>query len=411
MKIKSFFENQNFSLILTKDENQRDIKLYEFQNVSFSGFSNYYPDVLLKQNNENNLILPLKEMTMSLNKKSYYEENGMEFNFIDNSKNLIKEPVYFFIYNTENYYHFIYDTLPYLYCYLKMNKVKLLMNFNQGKNKLLPFVKETLDLLEIKDIILHEEGNVYEKLFLQSSLTHNGLSNNPPRKEIFEIYDLLIKNALDENIKTIPKIYVSRRTWINGKNENIGTNYTLRRKLMNEDELVENLKEEGFEEVFGENFSMKEKINIFNKADIVIGAIGGTITNCVFSSKKTKIITLVSPDFLNINFRMKYLFNENCILFEDTKVYLEKGEIPMNVRIESNNGLIGEICDYENGKYKIKLAKNLIGFNEGEEYETIMLNKNEFKTLDNGLNSPWEVNINLLLSILNQNKDVNNTHF
>ena len=411
MKIKSFFEYQNFSLISPKDENQRDIKLYDFQNVSFSGFSNYYPDVLLKQNNENNLILPLKEMTMSLNKKSYYEENGMEFNFIDNSKNLIKEPVYFFIYNTENYYHFIYDTLPYLYCYLKMNKVKLLMNFNQGKNKLLPFVKETLDLLEIKDIILHEEGNVYEKLFLQSSLTHNGLSNNPPRKEIFEIYDLLIKNALDENIKTIPKIYVSRRTWINGKNENIGTNYTLRRKLMNEDELVENLKEEGFEEVFGENFSMKEKINIFNKADIVIGAIGGTITNCVFSSKKTKIITLVSPDFLNINFRMKYLFNENCILFEDTKVYLEKGEIPMNVRIESNNGLIGEICDYENGKYKIKLAKNLIGFNEGEEYETIMLNKNEFKTLDNGLNSPWEVNINLLLSILNQNKDVNNTHF
>ena len=158
MKIKSFYDYQNFSLILPEDKNKRDIRLYEFNNVSFSGFSNHYPDVLLKQNNENNLILPLKEMTMSLNKKSYYEENGMEFNFIENSKNLIKEPVYFFIYNTENYYHFLYDTLPYLYCYLKMNTIKLLMNFNNGKSKLLPFVKESLEILGINNIMFHEEG-------------------------------------------------------------------------------------------------------------------------------------------------------------------------------------------------------------------------------------------------------------
>ena len=66
-----------FELISKKDENGRDIKLYTFDNVSFTGNSEYYPDILFNTSNKNDLILPIKEMSMSLNKKSYYEENDL----------------------------------------------------------------------------------------------------------------------------------------------------------------------------------------------------------------------------------------------------------------------------------------------------------------------------------------------
>ena len=282
-----------FKLISKKDENGRDTKLYTFDNVSFTGNSEYYPDILFNTSNKNDLILPIKEKSMSLNKKSYYEENDLiYFEKKNNDYIEIDEDVYYFIYNTENYYHFIYDTLPYLYLYLKMKdkntNLKLVINYNKNKDRLLNFVKETYELLNIKDkdIILHNKKNKYKKVYLSNSFTHDGLSNFPPRKEIYEIYDILIKNSLInyKNDKKYDKIYISRRTWINKQTDNIGTNYTTRRKLTNEDNVVDKLVNYGFTELFGENYSMKEKIQIFNSAKIVIGAIGGTITNTIFCS-------------------------------------------------------------------------------------------------------------------------------
>jgi hypothetical protein len=43
------------------------------------------------------------------------------------------------------------------------------------------------------------------------------------------------------------------------------------------------------------------------------------------------------------------------------------------------------------------LGKNYIGFTENEVYETIFLEKTQFKQLDNGINSPWKLDLNLLI--------------
>ena len=420
--VLSFYDLPEYELIKNKDENQRDIRLYNFEDVSLTGNSCHYPDTLLKVNSLKCLILPTKEMTLSLQKMSYYEENGMTFS--NNSSNnietnLVEDEIYFFIYNTENYYHFIYDTLPYLYCFLKLKKekpnMKLLMNYNKNKLKLLPFVSESLQLLNISenDIIIHNENNMYKKIYLSSSLTHNGLSNEPPRKEIFEIYGEMTRNAL-QIFNTSPpsvdishdNIYISRRTWVNEKiSDNIGTNYTMRRKLINEDDLVYRLLQRDFKEIFGENYSMLEKIVLFSKAKTIIGAIGGTICNCVFCDSAA-VIALVSPDFLNINYRMKYLFNDNVILFDDTSLDCIEGEIPKNVRISVIDSeseyfnKLGEIIEKKDDKYLIKLADNYIGWNENEQYDTALLFENQFKKLDNGINSPWKVNIDKLIEIV-----------
>ena len=178
MIIKSFYDIDNFDLIKNYDKNNRDIRLYNFKEVIITGISQFYPNILLKQISDNYLILPTKEMTLSLNKKSYYEENNMNFDYKDidsvtlGNKNIILEPVYFFIYNTENYFHFIYDTLPYLYSFLQLRKtnpkIKLLMNFiNKNKNDFIPFVIEALELLDITrdNIIIHNTNNIYNKLY------------------------------------------------------------------------------------------------------------------------------------------------------------------------------------------------------------------------------------------------------
>jgi hypothetical protein len=416
MIIKSFYDLNNFDSIKKYDKNNRDIRLYNFKEVIITGISQFYPNILLKQISDNYLILPTKEMTMSLNKKSYYEENNMNFDYNNielGNKNIILEPVYFFIYNTENYFHFIYDTLPYLYSFLQFKKtnpkIKLLMNFiNKNKNDFIPFVIEALELLDITrdDIIIHNTNNIYNQLYLSSSLTHNGLSNLPPRKEIFEIYDLMIKNArlkYEIGIKNLnlKKIYISRRTWTNKSNlKNIGTNYTNRRKLMNEDDLVELLEKDNFNEIFGENYNFLEKVILFNNAEEVIGSIGGTIVNCVFCNKNCRITCLVSPDFLRVNKRIKFsLINKNIKYFEDTYLDTENDKIPPNVRIEIINGdykgFLGEIVKHENeNKYLINLGdERNIGWNNDDNNKKIILSIEDFKQLDYGLNSPWYINI------------------
>lgn len=437
MKIKSFYDLSEYELIKPIDQNGRDIRLYTFNNVTLTGNSGYYPDLLVKEkDNSDYLVLPLKEMTMSLNRRSAYEESGMEFpssllfsptksnNNITNNNNLTKitDSVYYFIYNTENYFHFIYDTIPYLYCFLQLREhqpnIKLLMNYNKGKSDHLNYIKEALSLFRItdKDIIIHQPNNQYTKLYLSSSLTHNGLSNSPPRKELFELYQIMINSANKsiqaKTVKKYDKLYVSRRTWI-GKSDlsNIGTNYTQRRRLVNEDQLVEQLEKDGFQEIFGENYNFVEKIVLFNNAKIVVGAIGGTIINTIFCHPtKTQIICLVSPDFIRVNKRLKFpLSNQQIEYFEETELSRKGDEYANNVRVRIIDNLssfynkLGEIDSYDQttNSYLIKLEEEgAVGWSEDKEYKMIRMEHKQLEPLDYGLNSPWRVDLEALVNYL-----------
>ena len=141
--------------------------------------------------------------------------------------------------------------------------------------------------------------------------------------------------------------------------------------------LFDILEQNDFIEIFGENYTMTQKIQIFNNAMYVVGAIGGTVSNCIFCNSSCKVICLVSPDFLNINYRMKFLFNENVKLFKETYLDCNEGEIPINVRVEITDkksqyyDKLGEINKKIGNKYFVKLSNNMIGWNENEKYDTI----------------------------------------
>ena len=354
-----YWNSERTRLIKEQDENGRNIEVAYFFSCQFIGLSKHYPQPLIYSHKTERLVLPIKEMFMSLGRGTVYEET-MEYEVEHpiQFKSFCSVPVFYFVYNMANYYHFIYDTLPYLYSYFNEKKIhpdlKLLVSPPEGKDNLYPFVWESLELLGIrrKDVVFLNPETLYNTVVVGSSLTHNGLSNTPPHSGVFDII-----NRMKGEYQGPEKIYISRRTWIHNNFDNIGTNYTERRRCINEDQVVELFKSYGYEEVFCENMTMKEKIGLFNSAKYVAGPIGGGMCNVIFSSPETKVISINSPLFFDINTRFEYsMMHTQLYHFNDTD-FVEKVE----ESVETDGSL----------------------------------------SISGGLNSPWKVDLNKLKIFLN----------
>jgi hypothetical protein len=410
-KITLFTELKTKELFLELDENGREIYVYTLNNCSLSGHSAFYPDVLIESDDLDTYVLPYYETTMSLKRNSRYESEGMVFSRIKDHNTLTMnqiEPVFFFIYNTDNYFHFLYDSLPYLITYFHIKKtvtnLKLLMNYpTHMKKEFYKFVTEFLQLLEIgsSDIVIATECR-YKTIYLSSSYTHNGLSNCLPRKEVYSLYDDMVKRAKTLATTQMPKkIYISRRTWIHNDLSNIGTNYTTRRKMMNEDELVETLTQHGFIEVFTENMSTVDKILLFYNAELIVGAIGGGIANALFSTPMTKLVAIVSPCFNDINKRFHFsLMRANVQYFNETQLYENINGFSKYMRVKHiKDGVIGEITEVMTDSVKVAVG-NAHGWNNELVYDSAEFKYNEIIKLDEGLNSPYTVNLTALFNLL-----------
>jgi len=397
------------------DDSGREINYIHLQNVELVGKNNLYPNCLLWSFDKTLLVSPYDEKIMSLNKESFYD--GTYDTSIHNIKDfsIYTNSVYFLIYNFDNYYHFIYDTLPYLYSYFTLKKtipdLKLLVSYpNIARQFFYKFNEDIFDIFNIRgDILLHTDATKYSSIYVANSLTHGGMSNKPPRKEVYELFNNII---VAESVKSLPKkIYISRRTYIHNDKTNLGTDYTQRRKLMNENLLVEKLIENGFEEVFCENLSMIEKIQLFKQADQIVGAIGGGMCNLLFSPSSTKVVCIVSPYFLDINNRFRFSMDHTSIQYiYNTNMQILYNRLPMYVRVkitDSENqhyNKIGEIIDIQLddlNSYLIQLSNNdVAGFNNSIDFQKIYFNKNQFELLDHGLNSPYTVDMCSLFSLL-----------
>lgn len=353
-----YWNDKKTRIIQQPDENGRSIEVGYFFSCQFVGLSKHYPQPLIYSHQTGKLHLPTKEMFMSLGRGTVYEEK-MEYqlNLPLGFESFCSVPVFYFVYNMANYYHFIYDTLPYLYSYFNEKEIhpelKLLVSPPEGKDDLYPFVWECLELLGItrKDVVFLNDKTVYNTVVVGSSLTHNGLSNTPPHSGVFDII-----NRMKGEYQGPEKIYISRRTWLHNNLDNIGTNYTERRRCVNEDEVVELFKSYGYEEVFCENMTMLEKIGLFNSAKYVAGPIGGGMCNVIFSPPQTKVISINSPLFFDINTRFEYSMSHTELHhFNDTE-FVEK----VDESVESDGSL----------------------------------------SISGGLNSPWKVNLNTLSDFL-----------
>lgn len=395
MFIKSFKDIKNKIEFLSTDKNGREISIYKLNNFHVVSENLSYPNVLFYDNKE--IINPTDEKVMSL--------GGVEF-ISKYSLNDFKEeksidfPVFYFIYNTDNYYHFIYDTIPYLISYFELKKklpdLKLLVSYSHDKNNFYKFNYEFFELcgLKIEDFIFIEKKVKYKEIYISDSYTYGKNPNIEPRGEVYEFLMSLVSENKESFKKTPKKIYISRRSHIHNDLTNIGTNYTERRKMINESELVSYLKSLGFIEVFTETMSTIEKINIFKNAEIVVGPIGGGLCNVLFSPKKTKVIPIISPTFLDVNERFKYCFKNTDTQYFFNTYHNEKSFFKKNMRVKYKN-IIGEITKIIGDNVEIIYSENLIsGWSKDYSYKEIIVPADEITKLDNGINSEWLIDIN-----------------
>jgi hypothetical protein len=353
-----YWDSGDTRTICPEDENGRTIEVKYFSNIQFTGLSKHYPQPLLYSYASGKMILPTIEMFMSLGRGTVYEDDMTYQRDLPVFERICDVPVFYFVFNMANYYHFIYDTLPYLYSYFNEKKIhpelKLLVSPAEGKDDLYPFVWECLELLGItrKDVIFLNQNVLYKTVLVGSSLTHNRLSNTPPHKGVFEVI-----NRMKGDYKGPEKIYVSRRSWLHNNTDNIGTNMTEARRCVNEDEVAELFESYGFEEVFCENMTMKEKIGMFSSAQYIAGPIGGGMVNTIFSPPETQVLSINSPTFFDINTRFEYsMSHTNLNHFDDTEFAGDVKEW-----VENDNAL--SISGGLNSPWKVDLNKlsNLVG--------------------------------------------------
>lgn len=390
---------------LPKDKNGREINIYKLQDSVLVGDSLYYPNVLIRDIFKGNTYNPLKEKIMSLEKLSKnLDDNRFKEDFVFTEDENC--PVFFFLYNTDNYFHFVYDTLPYLISYIHLKKqipsLKLLMNYpNLGKKEFYKFVLEFLEILDIKksDIILAKKKILYSELYISNSYTHDIDSNLPPREEIYNFYKQIV-SKINLNKPSPENIYISRRTWLHNDNSNIGTDYTTRRKLVNEDKLVEELTKKGYTEIFTEQLSTKEKLHLFSKAKNVVGAIGGGVVNALFCNENTKLKILISPTFLEKHERFKYSFVGKDTFYYDKSRHEIPGEWIKFMRVKSGD-IVGEIQDIKDDMLLVRYTDhNVAGWNKEMILNLKWVPKKSCEKLDNGLNCAWVLDVENFIKTL-----------
>lgn len=387
--------------IFEKDSNEREINIFKVENCSLSGDDIFYPNVKILSGGK--IYNPINERIMSLHHETITDKINKFSN--GNLNNFYDIPVFFFIYNTDNYYHFMYDSVPYLLSYFDLKKeipnLKLLMNYpNFDKHEHYNFVIDFFNILNIKlsDIVIANTNTEYKTIFFSDSFTHGINSNVPPRGEVYEFYQNLKNKFNNAGGITPKKIYISRRTNVHNDFSNIGTNYTEKRKLINEDLLVKKLSKLGFVEIFTENLTLLEKINIFSNAEEIISPIGGGLVNVLFCNNTTKVYVITSPVFLEVNNRFLFCFKNVSLKLYDHSKHKHRVKFKPYVRVNCL-GIIGEVIKETKKRVQILFSKNFVsGWNSQSKFQFKSFDKCECVTLDNGLNSPWYINTNKFLN-------------
>ena len=228
--------------------------------------------------------------------------------FFKNNKKLYKNIVipevdhtrtgnYFYWYTVPlvNYYHMLLDGVGCLTRYFELRKtvpdLKLILNCNPrpkgAVTKHPPFVEELLQLLDI-DYEFTDENTVYEHVYFGDTIAqdHNRKRTRPDAAQYHLLQQCIARAKKSVQVQQYDNIYLSRRAHANPLNNRkavIGEDNTVKRGLTNEDEVVDILASLGYTEVFGENYTLAEKIVLFNGMKKYISTAGAGVANILWT--------------------------------------------------------------------------------------------------------------------------------
>ena len=146
-------------------------------------------------------------------------------------------------------------------------------------------------------------------------------------------------------------VYVSRQ---NSKSRN----------LINEEDIINELKSKNFMIIDTKNMSIFEQIDIFSSAQIIIGPTGSALTNIIFCSEGTKIIEIIPKYNFGYEQSFKNRYLKICNILNLNYEFIEADPI-------------------ENNKLNVKIEKFISkkALKESNYYKDLLLEKNKFINL------------------------------
>jgi capsular polysaccharide biosynthesis protein len=180
---------------------------------------------------------------------------------------------------SHNYYHWLSDVLPRIRLYEPVfDQVDHFCVASNVPAKFLLLLNE-FGIPEEKILKVAEKGKLHFDHLFVSSLP--GSEGRSPNWAVDYLREKLIRSTSSWPSK---KIYFKR-----------GGN--IERKILNEDSLLAQLQNEGFEIIDPGALTVRQQIELVSCASIIISAHGAAFSNLLFCPDRTAVIEIFSPDY------------------------------------------------------------------------------------------------------------------
>ncbi|HEY5893124.1 MAG TPA: glycosyltransferase 61 family protein [Chthoniobacterales bacterium] len=125
----------------------------------------------------------------------------------------------------------------------------------------------------------------------------------------YEVADALVPSFGSRGARNLRLDMISRLRLAGGLNEKASPNPSRKlyiergkesfRRVLNESQVIDMLRQHGFEVINPRNYSFHEKVELFSSATVVAGVISSGLANAVFMPKGSKVIEIFPPDFVD----------------------------------------------------------------------------------------------------------------
>ena len=178
----------------------------------------------------------------------------------------------------DNYFTNLLHFFPRIF-FIKEKKINLIIHRNLS-NKFRDFIKTICKIREIEVKFKFVDDDFY---LFENSLIPQFFKINSSIK--------IIKFFLDRLLSNIKAPEIGKRIYVRRENANY-------RKILNEADLIESLRKNGFDIINPHHFEIINQMKIFSNAEVIISPYGSNLSNIIFCKKGTKIVE-ISPNFRN----------------------------------------------------------------------------------------------------------------
>lgn len=187
---------------------------------------------------------------------------------------------------------FIYHWFVYMIGALKQIDLSSKVDICFDREDYTAYQKETFEILS--DVI-NVVSNDCEYTLLPSikpiDATNNSNIDHVDVSTYSFLRELFLSRVDEFDTSEYKKIYI-RRNRSHLCEGNVGDNYIKRRQIINEDELVQELEKDGFKCINFEDYTVSQKVRIFNNADIVLAPQSGGLVFSLFAGDNTRVIEI-----------------------------------------------------------------------------------------------------------------------